>query len=150
LVEHPLQEVRSRASSIFTDRADPDRDKIVVAYQPALRMKGNSMRGKQIFGKHCAACHKLDGIGNVVGPDLAMVRDKAPEWFLPALFDPSRAVEARYQNYVAMTRDGKVFTGVLTEESGNQLTLVGPTGQPQVLRRTDLEDLSSTGKSAMP
>jgi putative heme-binding domain-containing protein len=150
LVDHPVREVRDRAARVFTDRIDPDRDRIVTSYQPALALKGDSERGRQLFGKHCATCHRLGGVGNAVGPDLAMVRDKPADWFLPALFDPSRAVEARYLNYVATTRDGKVFTGVLAEESGNQLTLIGPTGQTQTLLRANLEELYSTGKSAMP
>ena len=43
-----------------------------------------------------------------------------------------------------------MFTGVLTEEGGGQLTLVGPNGQPQVVARSNLEELASTGKSALP
>jgi putative heme-binding domain-containing protein len=81
---------------------------------------------------------------------LMAVRDKSPEWFLPALLDPSRAVEGRYLNYVAVLKDGRVFTGVLAEERGNQLTLVGPNGQAQAVLRSSLDELYSTGKSAMP
>ena len=40
--------------------------------------------------------------------------------------------------------------GVLANESGNSITLVGPEGKQHVILRTDLEELSSTGKSAMP
>ena len=54
------------------------------------------------------------------------------------------------ESHTAVTRQGKVFTGVLVEESGSSLTLVGPTGQRQVILRANLEELSSTGKSAMP
>lgn len=150
LTDHPSENVRVRAAKVFTDRVDPDRNKVVVAYESALRLKGDSERGQQHFAKHCVACHRLGGVGNNVGPDLAMTRDKPPEWFLPALLDPSRAVEARYLNYMVLTKDGKVLTGVLREESGNQLTLIGPTGQPQVVSRADVEELRSTGKSAMP
>ncbi len=79
-----------------------------------------------------------------------MVRDKPPEWFLPALFDPSRAVEARYVNYVAVTEEGNVYSGVLSEEGGDRFTIVSSTGQPQIVLRSNLEELTSTGKSAMP
>jgi putative heme-binding domain-containing protein len=150
LLGHPSREVRERAGKLFTDRVDPDRDRVVRAYQPALRLKGDLGRGLKVFARSCAACHRLGEVGQAVGPDLAMVRDKPADWFLPALFDPSRAVDGRYVNYTAVTRDGKVFTGVLAEEGGNSITLVGLTGQRQVILRADLEELSSTGKSAMP
>jgi putative heme-binding domain-containing protein len=150
LLEHPAREIRDRAGKLFTDLVDPDRNKVVVAYQSALELKGDPDRGLRVFTKSCATCHRLGGVGNLVGPDLAAVRDKPPEWFLPALFDPSRAVDARYLNYTAMTKDGKVFSGVLAEESGGSLTLIGVTGERHVLLRANLEELASTGKSAMP
>jgi putative heme-binding domain-containing protein len=150
LLEHPAREVRERAGRVFRDVVSPDRAKVVAAYEPALRLKGEAARGVQLFAKNCATCHRLGDVGQPVGPDLAAVRDKPADWFLPALFDPSRAVDARYLNYVAVTKEGKILTGVLAEEGGNSLTLVGPTGERQVVLRANLEELSSSGKSAMP
>ena len=150
LLEHPSLDIRERAGKLFTDRVDPDRNKVVLALQPALRLVGEPRRGLQVFTKTCASCHRLGGVGQAVGPDLAMVRDKLPEWILAAVFDPSRAVDARFLHYSAVTREGKVFTGVLAEEGGNSITLVGPSGGAQVILRANLEELTSTGKSAMP
>jgi putative membrane-bound dehydrogenase-like protein len=150
LLEHPSKAVRTRAARLFTDRVDADRNKVVLAFAAALRLKGDRARGLRVFTKSCATCHRLGGVGQAIGPDLAAVRDKPPEWFLPALFDPSRAVEAQYLSYLAMTRDGKVFAGILAEEGGNSLTLVGPTGERRVILRVNLEELASTGKSLMP
>jgi hypothetical protein len=39
---------------------------------------------------------------------------------------------------------------VLASETGNSVTLVGPDGKKQVILRTDLDDLISSGKSLMP
>jgi putative membrane-bound dehydrogenase-like protein len=150
LLQHPSKEVREQAGKLFTDLIDPDRNKVVLAYDAALRLKGDPASGLRIFTRTCAGCHRLGTVGQAVGPDLAMVRDKAPEWFLPALFDPNRAVEAQYINYQAVTRAGKIVTGVLAEESGNSITLVGPTGERQVILRANLDELVSTGKSLMP
>src|SRR5262249_10855509 len=55
-----------------------------------------------------------------------------------------------YVNYVAQTKNGLTLTGVLTSETATSITLTGPDGKPQVILRTDLEELVSTGKSAMP
>src|SRR5262249_47447770 len=104
----------------------------------------------QLFTKHCAACHQLGGVGQAVGPDLASVGDKSPEALLIAILDPNQAVEARYINYRATTKNGLSFIGLLAAETGNSITLVGQDGKKQVVLRTDLEDLTSTGLSAMP
>jgi putative membrane-bound dehydrogenase-like protein len=150
LLELAPQEARRRAGALFADPLDPDRGRVVSAYEPATRLTGDPARGRQVFARTCAACHRLGGLGQAVGPDLKMVRDKPPEWFLPALFDPSRAVDARYLSYVAATREGRVFTGVLAEEAGNSITLASPTGERRVILRANLDELASTGKSAMP
>ena len=40
---------------------------------------GDRVRGKELFGKHCATCHKLFGEGGEVGPDLTgMARERHP------------------------------------------------------------------------
>jgi putative membrane-bound dehydrogenase-like protein len=150
LLEHLSAAVRARAAKVFAGLIDPNRQKVVEAYQSALALKGDPDRGRQVFVKTCAACHRGGGVGQEVGPDLSMTREKPPEWFLPALFDPSQAVDAKYINYVAATRDGAIFSGVLSQESGQSITLIGPTGQTQVVLRTNLDELASTGKSAMP
>src|SRR5262249_9145540 len=42
------------------------------------------------------------------------------------------------------------YTGVLASETGTSVTLVGPDGKKQVILRTELDDLTSSGKSLMP
>jgi putative heme-binding domain-containing protein len=115
-----------------------------------LTLKGDSSRGLQIFSKTCATCHQLGGVGHAVGPDLASVGDKSPAGLLTAVLDPNRSVEARYINYVAVTKNGLTMTGVLASETGNSITLLAAEGKQQVILRTDLEGLISSNKSAMP
>jgi hypothetical protein len=64
--------------------------------------------------------------------------------------DPNQAVEARYVNYLATTKNGLTYTGILAAETGNSITLIGTEGKPQTILRKDLEELTSTGKSLMP
>jgi putative membrane-bound dehydrogenase-like protein len=150
LLEHPSQAVRGRAARLFTDLVSADREKVVAAYRTALDLKGDAGRGERLFTKDCATCHRLGEVGQAVGPDLASVRDKPADWLLAAILNPSRAVEARYLNYAATTRDGRLFTGVIAEEAGNSITLAGPGGERRVILRANLEELVSTGRSLMP
>jgi putative heme-binding domain-containing protein len=69
---------------------------------------------------------------------------------MTAILDPNRSVEARYINYLAVTKNGLTMTGVLASETGNSVTLLGPDGKQQVILRTDLEELVSSNKSVMP
>ena len=53
-------------------------------------------------------------------------------------------------SYVAVTNDGVVKNGILFEETGNAITLLGQNGEKTVLLRSQLESLTSNGKSLMP
>src|SRR5207253_10331868 len=108
---------------------DPARQKVIDAHQSVLNLKGDWNRGLKILTKTCASCHQLGGVGHPVGPDLASVGDKSPQGLLTAILDPNRAVEARYINYVAVTKNGLTMTGVLASETGNSVTLIGPDGK---------------------
>ncbi|HTU92230.1 MAG TPA: PVC-type heme-binding CxxCH protein, partial [Gemmataceae bacterium] len=150
LLEHRSAEVRRRATKLFADAVNTDRQKVIDAYQSVLSLTGDTKRGAEVFRKSCSVCHQLGGVGNAVGPDLASLGDKSPPALLIAVLDPNRAVEARYVGYTATTKSGQIFSGVLAAETGNSITLVGADGKKNVILRTDLEELTSSGKSAMP
>jgi putative membrane-bound dehydrogenase-like protein len=150
LLDHKFDLVRQRATKIFAATTDVDRQKLVESYRPALEMKGDVVRGSEVFKKNCSACHQLGGIGQHVGPDLAAEAGKPGEVLLIAILDPNAAVEARYVNYVATLKNGKIVTGLIASETGGSLTLIGADGQKVVIPRSDLDELVSTGKSVMP
>jgi putative membrane-bound dehydrogenase-like protein len=150
LLQHRSVKVRERAAQLLAAAVNADRQKVVAAYRPALALKGDSVKGKEVFKKNCATCHRHEGMGQQVGPDIASVGDKSPESLLIAILDPNRAVEARYISYLATMKNGVTYTGVLTSETGSSITLIGTEGKPQTILRKDLDELTSTGKSLMP
>jgi putative membrane-bound dehydrogenase-like protein len=150
LVEHDDETVRARAAKLFAGSVNPDRQKVIDEFSAALEMPGDAGRGREFFKAICAACHKVGDLGANVGPDLLALSDRSPEYYLAHILDPNRAVEAKYVNYVAQTKGGQTFAGVLTGETGNSVTLAGPTGEPQMILRTDLKRLQATALSAMP
>lgn len=142
--------VRARAEKILTDAVSPDRQKVIDDFRSALTLKGDAAKGRAVFEKACAACHRLNNVGNEVGPDLAALQNRSSEYLLIAILDPNRAVEARYVQYIAETKNGVTLTGVLLNETSTSVTIVGTDGKPQTILRTNLESLTSTGRSAMP
>ncbi|HZV07176.1 MAG TPA: PVC-type heme-binding CxxCH protein [Gemmataceae bacterium] len=150
LLNHRAAEIRRRATKLFADAINPDRQKVIDAYQSVLGMSGDAKRGAEVFRKTCAVCHQLGGVGNAVGPDLASLGDKSPPALLIAILDPNRAVEDRYVGYTAVTKGGRTFSGVLAAETGNSITLIDAEGKKNVILRSDLDELTSSGKSAMP
>jgi putative membrane-bound dehydrogenase-like protein len=139
-----------RAMALFGSAIKTDRQQVIDRYRSVLTMPGNAVHGAQLFAKHCATCHRLNQVGHQVGPDLASLGDKSPAFLLISILDPNRAVEARYLNYVAVTKTGRTVTGILGQETSTSITLIGPDSKTETLLRVDLEELTTTGKSAMP
>jgi putative heme-binding domain-containing protein len=142
-----LQKLAERA---FATSINPDRQKVVEQYQSALTLSGDAARGAEHFKKICAKCHQFAGEGTLAGPDLAALTDKSPANLLASVLDPNRAVEPRYLAYTAETADGRIFTGMLLNESGGSITLLAADGNRHELLRSELVDLESTGVSLMP
>jgi putative membrane-bound dehydrogenase-like protein len=141
--------LRARAVKLFTS-SSKSRQAIIDAYRPASAQPGDPDRGKLVFGKICAACHKLGGQGHEVGPDLAALTDTSAEAFLTAILDPNREVDARYASYTAALKDGRVVTGLVASETGNAISLKRQEGQTDVILRADLDELTTSGQSLMP
>jgi putative membrane-bound dehydrogenase-like protein len=143
-------ELRRRAAKVFEGTANADRQKVINDYVRATTMKNDAARGKAVFEKRCSVCHRLDGVGHEVGPDLAMVANKTAAYLLQEILDPNRNVDSRYLEYIAETKAGRTFNGVLAAETATSVTLRGQEGKEQVLLRADIETLSSNGRSLMP
>jgi putative membrane-bound dehydrogenase-like protein len=148
LTDYPDAELSKKAKINFA-QSSAERLAVVVKYQPALK-NGVAERGGAVFQKNCTPCHKFKGVGNEVGPSIAARQDKSNDGLLREILDPNRAVDSHYVAYVAVTTDGVVKTGILSEETGNAITLLGQNGDKIVLLRSQLESLTSSGKSLMP
>ena len=150
LLSHASSKVRTRAEKVMAGAVDANRAKIIEQYKPALAATGDKEKGKAVFAKRCANCHRLDNIGHLVGSDLSAMTNRALDVYLIAILDPNRAVEDRYLDYAALTGDGKTVSGILVSETGNSITLAQPEGKQVQILRSELEQLKSTGKSLMP
>ena len=148
---HPNAAVRTRSAAVFKRTTDADRAKVVKDYLPALDLKGDAMKGKGVFQKSCAACHKLDGVGSDVGANLlAALPNKSGEDLLIAVFDPNREVDPRYVSYQVVTADERVLTGIVAAETPTSITLRRADGKEDVILRSNIATLRSTSLSLMP
>jgi putative membrane-bound dehydrogenase-like protein len=150
LLTHKDAEVRRRAAQVFEGSTNADRQKVVKDYATVVALKGDAIHGKALFVKTCFVCHRLEGAGHEVGPDLAALANKSAAYLIQEILDPNRNVDSRYLEYVVQTKNGRTFNGLLAAETATSITLRGQEGKEQVLLRTDIEELSSSGKSLMP
>ena len=83
--------------------------------------------GKELFKvANCVACHKLNGEGNVFGPDIAKLDAKrlTPEVILRSIVEPSHEIEDKYRSQIFEMLSGKVLTGMVMEENDKEYKIV--------------------------
>lgn len=150
LLEHPNDELRARAQLAFAGAQLGRRQDVVAAYADALELPSDVERGRAAFRKVCAACHKVEGQGHDLGPNLAAVQNRGAEAILLAVLDPNREVNPQYVNYAVVTTDGRSMTGMITGETATSLTLTRAEAESDTLLRIDIDEIRSTGLSLMP
>jgi putative membrane-bound dehydrogenase-like protein len=111
---------------------------------------GDPDRGRALFTKHCATCHKLNGTGNAVGPELTHANRQDRDFLLVSLVDPNGVVRKEFQATVVATRDGRVLTGLLAEQTPQQVTLIDARAERITLARSEIESMADSPASLMP
>ena len=149
LKSYPDAAVRARAARLFA-AAQARRQDVVASYQRALQLKGDPGRGKEVFKAQCSTCHRLEGIGQQIGAELAAIRDRGLEAVLLNILDPNREVMPQFLSYVLVTTSGRVLTGMIAVETSNSLTIRQPDGREETVLRLQIDELRSTGLSYMP
>ena len=106
-------------------------------------------RGRKVFENTCAKCHKFEGQGHSVGPELdGAGRDI--EYLLINVLDPNRVVGQPYIDHFIALNDGRTEHGLIAAEDAQSVTLKAENDQLKVIRRKDIEEISDQGRSIMP
>lgn len=123
--------------------------------QRALTVAGDVGRGRQLFFDEprtkCVTCHKLEGRGGEVGPDLSAVGGKfGRPHLIESLLEPSRQIVEGFRSSIVVLSDGRVLTGVVKEASPGSFLLVDGEGRRHILRTADVEQRTDSDVSLMP
>lgn len=150
LLNHPNGKIKELATRVLGKDINTDRAAIVKAYEGALSLEGSAERGQMTFAKKCTQCHKLGQQGHAVGPEIVSVQNKSPNDLLVAILDPSREAQPAFTAYIVVTKQGLVLNGLIVAESSNSITLRKAEGKEDIVNRSTIDELVSSGKSLMP
>jgi quinoprotein glucose dehydrogenase len=143
-------DVKQKLSRFESNRPQ---DNLVVSHRETL-FGGDAERGRKVFiekaAVSCVRCHKVNGIGGEVGPDLSKLGGQQKrEYLLEALVDPNRQIAKGFESLIIATQDGKVVTGIVKEDTAQHLKLMTPDGVLITVAKADIDE-QTRGKSAMP
>lgn len=149
ILKHKDASIREQAEKLLKN-GDAGRQQVFEEAKGALQLSAVPSHGKQLFQQACASCHRLEREGYPVGPDLLDIRNQPKETILFHILVPDAEISPIFTAYIAETKDGKSFGGVLASETPDSITLRGPLATETSLLRSDLSRLEALSASLMP
>jgi putative heme-binding domain-containing protein len=123
---------------------------VAAKFQPAITARGNAERGKAHYLGRCMVCHRAEGQGMELGPDLVTVKTRGRDGLLSAIIDPHKEVAPQYIAFDVNTKDGNAYSGIIARDDATGLVLKVMGGAEVALPRSNVRGSSSSGKSIMP
>lgn len=123
---------------------------VAKAFHETIDLQGDAARGRAHFLQRCTACHRADGEGVLVGPDLETVKGKGRAALLADILDPNREVASRFILFTIKTTSGQTVAGMIDEENSVTVTLLLPGGGKMAIPRVEVVGITSNGHSLMP
>lgn len=111
---------------------------------------GDASKGHAIFQTRCAACHKLFGEGNTIGPELTGYERGNADFWLDNLLYPSLEIREGFGSYTARLKNGQIMTGMLESQSATGVVLRDLAGQKTRVAQSEVESLEASPISIMP
>jgi putative membrane-bound dehydrogenase-like protein len=150
LTGHADFTIKKEAQKLLAEAVPEDRKKVLEDYKIVLVLDADPNRGRAVFVKNCAACHRIGDEGVNVAPDIADSRTREPESLLTDILDPNRAIDNNYFSFTVLTTAGETLTGIIETETETSITLKQQEGKTVSILRSEIEMLKSDGVSLMP
>lgn len=154
-VGHPDANIRVMYEKFIPEDQRPERLGNAFGAEDILSLRGNRQRGEQIFfqssAAQCKSCHRVNGFGGALGPDLTQIGKKYERAaLLETILDPSKAIAPEYVSYVLETEDGRLFAGFVVERNDREVMLKDADNRIIRVRAKDVAALEPQQKSMMP
>jgi cytochrome c oxidase cbb3-type subunit III len=114
---------------------------------------GDADRGRALLESKggCLACHRVNGKGSRVGPDLSEVGAIRTATYLErSILDPNESVLPEHRLVKVVTRQGTVITGRRLNEDTHTLQLIDMEERLHSLSKSDLREYALLTTSSMP
>jgi putative heme-binding domain-containing protein len=111
--------------------------------------------GKATFAAaNCYNCHRFDGEGGAVGPDLTILSGRfSAQDILESVIEPNKVINDQYAAVTVVTTDGRVITGRISNYSGGNIVINTNMLDPnatETIQPKDIEELETASVSMMP
>jgi len=154
LRNHADELVREKAAAAIP-LPEQDRGNLRHDLQAVLAMSADPERGRVIFHQNkntvCSQCHRVQGEGHWVGPDLSSVGTKyGRKELLYHIINPSGAINYNYVSHLFQLDDGRVLSGLVVDRRDGRVVLKTATGERTIFSEDIIEEQQAQNISLMP
>ena len=159
---HPNRQIRGEAARVLPlPKARGGRS--LPSISELVSRPGLADRGRSVFFRpapkdqaggvtvSCGGCHRVQGQGQWVGPDLSTIGTKyGKDELLRSILNPSAAIGYNFRTTIVSTADGRTASGLAVEDTPDRLVLKSSDGSRVVLNARDVEERATSDVSLMP
>jgi len=132
-------------------QASKPKDDPLADYRETLFGGSSSLGRKVFFDKpeaQCVRCHRAEGRGGDVGPDLSHIgAQKDPEYLLESIVLPNKQIAPGFDSVMVTLKNDETYAGVLKSETADQLVINSPQTGVMTIKKSDIQ---SRKKSLSP
>lgn len=152
-IKGPLEEALGKAGGVkqMNQALTPEQMAALVA---KVKNQGDAARGESIYRRQqllCLSCHAIGDAGGVLGPNLVSIGGSAPvDYLIESLLEPSKKIKEGYHMVIISLKDGKVVSGGLVQDGGDEVIIRDPANQLQKVPKSQIASRQMSPASMMP
>ena len=151
VIQNSTDETVKKLAKKLWSTVGGDIDKEVIRVTEILKSgKGDADKGAALFTAFCSTCHKLNGPGGFLGPDLSGYELHNLSFSIPAIVNPNLAIREGFELSQIQLKNGLILSGFIKEQTDSITKVLKLDGQLQVLSKGDIVKETRVEKSMMP
>ncbi len=147
-VRERLTKVWGQIQPASAQRVELTKKYKTILNEEALK-KSDVVKGRQVYVKNCASCHKLYDDGGDIGPALTGAQRSNIDYILENVLDPSAVVPREYQVVSLDMKNERRINGIVRAETAKSLT-IQTANETLVLLKDEIEARVQSKLSMMP
>jgi len=155
LRSHGQKDINAKLDKVWgVSRSTPESKlKEIAKYKKLLQAKPakpvNLSRGRALYQRTCAQCHKLYGEGGEIGPDITGSNRNNLDYLLTNMLDPNAEIPNDYRTTILRTKDNRILVGVVRRSEGQSVTMATP-AEVVTMAKSDVASIDQQNFSMMP
>jgi putative heme-binding domain-containing protein len=113
--------------------------------------RGNADNGQRIFRANCAGCHRVNGTGGRLGPDLSRIGvSRSRDVIVKQIRGATEDFKSGYEPVTITTKEGQSIRGVKKNEDLFSVQIMDARERIQGYEKDQMRSVADEKKSAMP